>query len=241
MPAHKPLIIYPNTVPGRFIRRLNRFTAEVLIGGRIEIVHVKNTGRLKELLLPDAEVTLQKSGNPSRKTAYDLISVYKPGLEWVNIDSLAPNALMKLQLRAMGYDVVHPEYTYGKSRFDFYMERDRKRYLTEVKGCTLAADSSCLTGNHFFQDLKVGLFPDAPTERGVKHLNELAAAVQEGFECSISFVIQMNGIRRVFPNHETHPAFGEALEKAVRAGVGINYYQCHVEADRIEIIDSIIS
>ena len=241
MPAQKPLIIYPNTVPGRFIRRLNRFTAEVMIDGRIEIVHVKNTGRLKELLLPDAEITLQKSGNPSRKTAYDLISVYKPGLEWVNIDSLAPNALMKLQLRTMGYDVVHPEYTYGKSRFDFYMERDGKRYLTEVKGCTLAADSSCLAGNHFFQDIKVGLFPDAPTERGVKHLNELAAAVQKGFECSISFVIQMNGIRRVFPNYETHPAFGEALEKAVRAGVGINYYQCHVEADRIEIIGSIIS
>ena len=127
-------IQFPPTVPGRFIRRLNRFTAEVMIDGRIEIVHVKNTGRLKELLLPDAEITLQKSGNPSRKTAYDLISVYKPGLEWVNIDSLAPNALMKLQLRAMGYDVVHPEYTYGKSRFDFYMERDGKRYLTEVKG-----------------------------------------------------------------------------------------------------------
>ena len=226
MPCKSSIITYNNTRPALFVRRLNRFTAEVLIDGAAEIVHVKNTGRLKELLVPDAKVTLQRADDPKRKTAYDLISVYKPGLEWVNIDSLAPNALMKLFLNSMDYDVVKPEYTYGDSRFDFYMERDREKYLTEVKGCTLAAD------------LKngIGLFPDAPTERGVKHLNELAEAAREGWHCAIAFVIQMNGIRRVLPNNETQPEFGQALDKAAEAGVQILYYSCRVEADSIEII-----
>lgn len=223
----KPLIRYPNTIPGIFVRRLNRFTAEVMINGQLEKVHVKNTGRLRELLLPEAKVMLQKSDNLGRKTAYDLISVYKPGLEWVNIDSLVPNALVKQYLKTWGYDLVKPEYTYGKSRFDFYMEKDGEKYLTEVKGCTLAAD---LNGR------KIGLFPDAPTERGVKHLNELAEAAKAGYHCSISFVIQMNGIRQVLPNDKTHPEFGRALKKAVDAGVKIVYYQCRVEADCIEII-----
>ena len=223
----KPLIKYPNTIPGIFERRLNRFTAEVIVNDQPEKVHVKNTGRLKELLLPEAKVMLQKSDNLNRKTAYDLISVYKPGLEWVNIDSLAPNALVKQYLEMQGYDLVKPEYTYGKSRFDFYMEKDGEKYLTEVKGCTLAAD---LNGN------KIGLFPDAPTERGVKHLNELAGAARAGYRCSISFVIQMNGIRQVLPNDQTHPEFGRALKKAVDAGVKIVYYQCRVEADCIEVV-----
>ena len=223
----KPHIKYPNMIPGAFERRLNRFTAEVIVNDQLEKVHVKNTGRLKELLLPEAKVMLQKSDNLNRKTAYDLISVYKPGLEWVNIDSLAPNALVKQYLEMQGYDLVKPEYTYGKSRFDFYMEKDGEKYLTEVKGCTLAAD---LNGN------KIGLFPDAPTERGVKHLNELAVAAKAGYHCSISFVIQMNGIRQVLPNDQTHPEFGRALKKAVDAGVKIVYYQCRVEADCIEVV-----
>ena len=170
----RPLIRYPNTIPGIFVRRLNRFTAEVMIDGQLEKVHVKNTGRLRELLLPEAKVMLQKSDNPGRKTGYDLISVYKPGLEWVNIDSLVPNALVKQYLETRGYDLVKPEYTYGKSRFDFYMEKDGEKYLTEVKGCTLAAD---LNGR------KIGLFPDAPTERGIKHLNELNDS-QGGVSCT---------------------------------------------------------
>ena len=207
------------------MRRINRFVAEVLIDGNPEQVHVKNTGRLQELLLPNAKVTLQRTDNPDRSTAYDLISVYKPRLKWVNIDSLAPNELMKQQLMSLNYDVVRPEYTFGDSRFDFYMEREGEKYLTEVKGCTLAAD------------LKrgIGLFPDAPTERGVKHLDELASAAKEGYHCQIAFVIQMNGVHMVFPNDDTQPDFGQALVRAAKAGVQVVYYSCHVEADSIKI------
>ena len=220
----KPTIKYENTVPGTFKRRINRFVAEVEINGNTEKVHVKNTGRLRELLLPGAKVTLQKASDPNRKTAYDLISVYKPELEWVNIDSLVPNKLMKQQLMGMGYDIVKPEYSFGDSRFYFYMERDGEKYLTEVKGCTLAADLERGTG----------LFPDAPTERGVKHLDELAAAAQKGYHCQIAFVIQMNGIHTVFPNDDTQPEFGQALRRAVKAGVQVVCCGCHVEADSIQ-------
>ena len=136
----KPTIQYENTLPGVFVRRVNRFVAEVMIDGKPETVHIKNTGRLQELLVSGAKVTLQKSDHPDRKTAYDLISVYKPRLKWVNIDSLVPNELMKQQIMSLNYDLVKPEYTYGDSRFDFYMERQGGKYLTEVKGCTLAAD-----------------------------------------------------------------------------------------------------
>lgn len=225
MTPANPIIKYDNTVPGTFIRRINRFVAEVAINGNTEKVHVKNTGRLRELLVPGAEVTLQKASDPNRKTAYDLISVYKPKLEWVNIDSLVPNKLMKLQLMSMNYDVVKPEYTFGDSRFDFYMERDGEKFLTEVKGCTLAADLERGTG----------LFPDAPTERGVKHLYELAAAAGKGYHCRIAFVIQMNGIHTVFPNDDTQPEFGQALSRAVEVGVQVVCYGCHVEADKIQI------
>ena len=221
----KTEIIYENTVSGTFVRRINRFTAEVLIDGETELVHVKNTGRLQELLLPEAKVTLQKKLNENRKTAYDLISVYKPKLKWVNIDSLAPNALMKQQLTSLNYDLVKPEYTYGNSRIDFYMERNGEKFLTEVKGCTLADDLHPGTG----------LFPDAPTERGVKHLYELAKAAKEGYHCTIAFVIQMNGIHRVIPNEAKQPEFKEALVKAAKAGVQIVCYSCHVEAESIKI------
>ena len=221
----KPMVIYENTIQGLFVKQNNRFIATVLIDGAEETVHVKNTGRLGELLVPKAKVTLQKTEDPKRKTAYDLISVYKPKLKWVNIDSLAPNMLMKQELLGLNYDLVKPEYTYGGSRFDFYMERGEEKYLTEVKGCTLAADLKC----------GIGLFPDAPTQRGVKHLNELAAAAQEGYHCSIAFVIQMNGIHMVFPNDETQPEFRQALMNAAKAGVQIVYYSCHVEADSIKI------
>lgn len=222
----KAKIIYENTVPAAFVRRINRFTAEVLIDGKLEIVHVKNTGRLKELLLPEAGVMLQYVDKPARKTSYDLISVYKPGLKWVNIDSLAPNELIKQELQGQGFDLVKPEYTHGDSRFDFYMESKGEKHLMEVKGCTLADNRK--KGS--------GLFPDAPTLRGVKHLNELAEASREGYHCKIAFVIQMNGIHRVYPNNETQPEFGQALEHAVNAGVEVVYYSCHVEADRIMLL-----
>lgn len=226
MPRQEPTIFYENTVSGTFVRRINRFTAEILVDGEKELVHVKNTGRLQELLVPNAEVTLQKTSNPNRKTAYDLISVYKPELKWVNIDSLAPNALMKQQLMNQNYDLVKPEYTYGNSRIDFYMEQGSEKFLTEVKGCTLADDMHQGTG----------LFPDAPTERGVKHLYELAKAAKEGYHCTIAFVIQMNGIHRVLPNEEKQPQFKEALVNAEEAGVQVVCYSCHVEADSIKII-----
>lgn len=225
MAREKSMVIYENTMQGLFVKRNNRFTATVQIEGVEETVHVKNTGRLQELLVPNAKVTLQKTDDSKRKTQYDLISVYKPKLKWVNIDSLVPNMLMKQQLQHLNYDLVKPEYTYGESRFDFYMERGEEKYLTEVKGCTLATD------------LKrgIGLFPDAPTERGVKHLNELASAAQKGYHCSIVFVIQMNGIHMVYPNDETQPEFREALVRAAKAGVQVVYYSCHVEADSIKI------
>ena len=225
MSVDKAEIRYENTVPGIFLRRNNRFTAEVLVEGKPETVHVKNTGRLKELLLPRAKITLQKMDQTVRKTAYDLISVYKPGLEWVNIDSLVPNKLMKLQLMGMNYNLVKSEHRYGDSRFDFYMERGDERCLMEVKGCTLAVDL----------DRGTGMFPDAPTSRGVKHLEELAAAVKKGYHCQIAFVIQMNGIHRVIPNQVTHPEFGRALTRAAKAGVQVLCYSCYVEADRIRI------
>ena len=223
---YRPILQYENTVPGTFVRRVNRFIAEVLIDGKKESVHVKNTGRLQELLVPDAKVTLQKMDEPNRKTAYDLISVYKPRLKWVNIDSFAPNALMKQLLdHDQFYDVVKPEYSYGDSRFDFYMESQGRSFLREVKGCTLTVDPRS----------GIGLFPDAPTERGVKHLNELAEAEKNGFHCTICFVIQMNGIHMVDPNDATQPAFREALILAAKAGVGVICYSCHVEADGIQI------
>ena len=223
---YRSIIQYENTVGGLFLRRINRFVAEVLVDGNQEYVHVKNTGRLKELLVPNAKVTLQRFDDPNRKTAYDLISVYKPKLKWVNIDSFAPNVLMKQFLEHdRFYDVVKPEYSYGDSRFDFYMESQGSKYLREVKGCTLTVDPG--TG--------IGLFPDAPTERGVKHLNELAEAAKNGFHCSICFVIQMNGIHMVHPNNATQPEFGRALIRAAKAGVSVIYYSCHVEADSIKI------
>ena len=218
-------MIYERIEEAIFKSRPNRFIAQVETSRGIEICHVKNTGRLQELLLPKAKVTLQKKLNANRKTAYDLISVYKPGLKWVNIDSLAPNMLMKHQLMSLNYELVKPEYTYGKSRIDFYMESNGERFLTEVKGCTLADDLHP----------GIGLFPDAPTERGVKHLQELTKAAKEGYHCSIAFVIQMNGIHRVLPNKTAQPEFKEALVKAAKAGVQIVCYSCHVEADSIKI------
>lgn len=225
MSRENSLVIYENTIQGLFVKRNNRFTATVLIDGAEEKVHVKNTGRLRELLMPGAKVTLQKASDPKRKTQYDLISVYKPGLKWVNIDSLVPNRLMKQELSRSDYNLVKPEYTFGESRFDFYMERGEEKYLTEVKGCTLAIDLERGTG----------LFPDAPTERGVKHLNELAEAAKKGYHCTVAFVIQMNGIHMVFPNDTTHPEFGQALVRAVKAGVRVACYSCHVEAETIKI------
>lgn len=213
---------YKKTVQGKFHSRPNRFIAHVWLDGRLETVHVKNTGRCRELLLPDAPVILQKSDNPARKTKYDLISVYKENLGWVNIDSQAPNKVMKEWLLKQNYTLVRPEYAYGKSRLDFYMEKGNEKYLMEVKGCTLEIDG-------------VGYFPDAPTERGIKHLNELARAAGEGFFSIAAFVVQMEGIHEVRANVATHKEFGEALERAKEAGVKVVCMECRVTEDTLEI------
>ena len=188
----------------------------------LETVHVKNTGRCKELLLEDADVILEVSDNPKRKTKYDLVAVYKEKLGWVNIDSQAPNKVVKEWLDTKDYTMIKPEYTYGSSRIDFYMERGGERILLEVKGCTLEVDG-------------IGYFPDAPTERGVKHLRELIKATEEGYQCYIAFVIQMEGIKEVRANVETHREFGTALEEARKAGVKILCLGCKISEKIMEI------
>ena len=213
---------YNNTVKGIFIERPNRFIAKVDIEGKSETVHVKNTGRCKELLIPGAAVILDEGTNPARKTKYDLIAVYKEGLGLVNIDSQAPNKVVYEWLMTKGYDLVKPEYTYGSSRFDFYMEKGSERYLMEVKGCNLEIDG-------------IGYFPDAPTERGVKHINELTEAVKEGYKCIVCFVIQMPGITEVRANTATHPEFGRTLEEAKSAGVEVLMLECNITEDTLEI------
>lgn len=219
---------YPDITEGKFIDRPNRFVAHVEINGHPETVHVKNTGRCRELLLPGSRVILNHSDNPNRKTAYDLVAVYKESLGLVNIDSQAPNQVMKEWLSAQGFDVIHPEYTYGNSRMDFYMERRKaaqnasERYLLEVKGCTLEKEG-------------IGYFPDAPTLRGIKHLHELIKAADEGYHAMLAFVISMPKVTKVLPNVETHPEFGEALAEAKAAGVQILELPCKVTEDGLEI------
>ncbi len=215
---------YNNITKAIFIKRPNRFIAEVDIDGHREIVHVKNTGRCKELLVPGCEVWLNAPGTPDRKTRYDLVAVRKNTGVLFNIDSQAPNKVVKEWLDRQDYDKVVPEYTYGDSRIDFYMEKAGEPYLMEVKGCTLEFDG-------------IGYFPDAPTERGVKHLRELAKAARAGIKARLAFVIQMDGISEVRPNITTHPEFGIALSEAKEAGVEVLFLKCHVEPDLLEIIN----
>ena len=213
---------YNNITPGIFLKRPNRFIAEVEIDGQKETVHVKNTGRCRELLIPGCEVWLTEPGTPGRKTKYDLVAVRKSSGVLFNIDSQAPNKVVKEWLETMDYDRMVPEYPYGDSRIDFYIERGKEKFLMEVKGCTLEVDG-------------VGYFPDAPTERGVKHIRELIKAKKAGFNAILAFVIQMDGVTEVRPNIEMHPEFGEAMNDAETAGVEILFLTCHVEPDKLEI------
>lgn len=221
---------YKNIVNGTFIERPNRFIAKVKINGNLETVHVKNTGRCKELLLPGATVYLEKSDNPNRKTAFDLISVEKvlneDNILLINIDSQVPNTAVEEWLKTNKLfskkAVFKREVTHKKSRFDFYIEDGERKIFLEVKGCTLENDG-------------VAMFPDAPTERGVKHINELIDCVNEGFEAYILFVIQMKGIKYFTPNDITHNTFGDALRKAKNSGVKILAYDCFVSENSIEI------
>lgn len=222
--------MYQNIFEGKFISRPNRFVALVEIDGREETVHVKNTGRCKELLQRGCTVYLEKSDNPARKTQFDLVAVEKEraGREplLVNMDSQAPNKVFEQFLRdgrlVDGITRLKPEYTYGDSRFDFYLERGEERHFIEVKGVTLEEEGHCR-------------FPDAPTERGVKHLLELASLAEEGRHCWICFVVQMEGMVDLRPNDATDPKFGDALRQAARAGVNVCAFGCHVEKNKMEI------
>ncbi|MCR5489005.1 MAG: DNA/RNA nuclease SfsA [Saccharofermentans sp.] len=216
-------MVYDNVTRAVFVKRPNRFIAEVNIDGRRETVHVKNTGRCKELLIPGSEVWLTAPGTPDRKTKYDLIAVRKNSGILFNIDSQAPNKVVKEWLASQDYDAVVPEYTYGDSRIDFYMERGNEKYLMEVKGCTLEIGG-------------VGYFPDAPTERGVKHIRELIKAKEAGYHAILAFVIQMDGVYEVRANADTHPEFGTALDEAQKAGVEIRFLKCHVEPDSLTVV-----
>lgn len=218
-------MIYENILPAIFVDRPNRFIAHVELNGRLEVCHVKNTGRCRELLIPGCRVYVQHQPSPTRKTAYDLIAVEK-GERLLNMDANAPNRVFNEYVRAgrflRGWSVIRPETTHGDSRFDFYLESPGHRLFAEVKGVTLEDDG-------------VMRFPDAPTERGVKHLEGLARCVQEGYEAWAVFVIQTENVRWMEPNRRTHPAFADALRQAVQAGVHLLALDCHTEPDRLEI------
>lgn len=218
-------MIYENILPAIFVDRPNRFIAHVELNGKIEVCHVKNTGRCRELLIPGCRVYVQHQPSPTRKTAYDLIAVEK-GERLLNMDANAPNRIFGEYVRAgrflRGWSVIRPETTHGDSRFDFYLESPGHRLFAEVKGVTLEDDG-------------VMRFPDAPTERGVKHLEGLARCVQEGYEAWAVFVIQTENVRWMEPNRRTHPAFADALRQAAQAGVHLLALDCHTEPDRLEI------
>ena len=215
---------YENMLPGRFLARPNRFIAHVEIDGREEVCHVKNTGRCRELLTPGAVVWCRRDDNPSRKTKYDLIAVQK-GERLINMDSQAPNAAAKEWLAAGGLGEIEElrgEVTHGDSRYDFAFRKDGRQCYLEVKGVTLEHDGVCA-------------FPDAPTERGAKHLRGLQKAAQEGFGAYVLFVIQMSDVKYLHPNDATDPAFARALREAAAAGVTVLAMDCAVTPDTMAI------
>ena len=219
-----------------FLSRPNRFVANVLVDGKKETVHVKNTGRCRELLLPGCNVYLEDHilSMGKRKYRYSLIAVLKErdgGPLLINMDSQAPNKAAYEALSAgtvkipdMGELVlIRPETVYGDSRFDFYLEdREGKKGFAEVKGCTLEEDG-------------IASFPDAPTERGVKHIEELIKAKEEGYSASLIFIVQMEGMKYIRPNDETHPVFGDALRRAAKEGVCVKAYECKVEPGSMKV------
>ena len=215
---------YQTMVPGIFRRRPNRFIAHIEIDGKEEICHVKNTGRCKELLPEGAEVWCEVSTNPSRKTKFDLITVQK-GHRLINMDSQAPNkaAMEWLQKGGLGeIQDLRAETVHGNSRFDFSFTKDSQPCFLEVKGVTLETDGVCA-------------FPDAPTDRGAKHLRERTAAAQAGYGAWVLFVIQMADVQYLHPNDATDPAFGAALREAAAAGVHILAMDCTVTENTMDI------
>ncbi len=224
---------YGSIKQGIFLSRPNRFIAHVEVAGEPVVVHVKNTGRCKELLVPGAVVWLEESDNPARKTRYDLIEVEKKvaqGTLLVNMDSQAPNRIFQEWAEQGRFcpdlTLLRPETTWGKSRFDFYWEAGERKGFVEIKGVTLERNGWAR-------------FPDAPTLRGVKHLEELIMAKRAGYEATVCFVIQMAGMRAFSPNDETHPEFGAALRRAKAAGVDILAYGCQGEPGRVEMAEPV--
>ena len=220
---------YGKILPARFLSRPNRFVARVEAEGEELVCHVKNTGRCRELLVPGATVWLEESPNPSRKTKFDLVAVEK-GDRLINMDAQAPNKVFGEWAAAGGFreglTLLRPETTYGSSRFDFYWESSKSRGFVEVKGVTLEEDG-------------VVRFPDAPTLRGVKHLDELVKARKAGYEAAVCFVIQMEDVRWFAPNDVTHPEFGQALRRAAQAGVEILAMDCAVTPQSLTIGKSV--
>lgn len=215
-------------LPAEFVSRPNRFIAQVLIDGRMETVHVRNTGRCREILVPGSRVWLEPAKNPARKTKYDLTAGEKPGRGVINIDSSLPNRLMKDWLEHCGeFDLVKPETVCDSSRFDFYLEQEGRPVWMEVKGCTLEVDGQ-------------GLFPDAPTARGCRHVKELTTLRKQGIRTILAFVIPVNGITSVQANEANDPAFAAALCQARKAGVEIWHMACEVRPDEVSIIGRMI-
>ena len=214
---------YSNIYTAKFLSRPNRFIAHIEIDGKPEIAHVKNTGRCKELLVENATVFVQKSDNPGRKTQYDLIGVLK-GERMINMDSQIPNKVFGEWALKSGFfgslTLIKAEKTFGSSRFDYYLETEKDKIFVEVKGVTLEEDG-------------VVLFPDAPTERGVKHINELCSCIDAGYKAYIFFIIQMDNVKYFTPNRKTHPQFADALKKAAENGVGVYALNCKVTQDSI--------
>lgn len=221
---------YSGVRRGVFVERPNRFIAHAELDGQRVVCHVKNTGRCRELLTPGAVIYLQESDNPNRKTRYDLIAVEKGGL-LINMDAQAPNQVFREWAEGGGFlpglSLLRPETTWGNSRFDFYWELSTgRRGFVEVKGVTLEENG-------------YARFPDAPTERGVKHLEELIACRAEGYETAVCFVLQMSGMREFAPNDDTHPAFGATLRRAAAADVQILARECMVTPDSLTIAGAV--
>lgn len=216
---------YGTVIPGRFVDRPNRFVAHVETAEGLQTVHVKNTGRCRELLVPGAVVYLERGTNPARRTAFDLIAVEK-GERLINMDAQAPNRVFGEWVRGGGFlpgiTAVRPEFSYGESRLDFCLETAEGLHLVEVKGVTLEEGGAAR-------------FPDAPTERGVKHIRELRRAAEAGLGATLFFVVQMENILSVAPNDETHPAFGAALREAAARGVRVCAWDCAVTPESIAI------
>lgn len=216
---------YGKVAKGVFLARPNRFVAHIELDGVVEVCHVKNTGRCRELLAPGAVVYLEKTANPARKTRYDLIAVEKNGL-LINMDAQAPNRVFGEWAASgrflPGLTAIRPEFTWEDSRFDFLLEDVQGAFFVEVKGVTLEENGEVR-------------FPDAPTERGVKHLNGLRRVVEQGYRAAVFFVVQMKGPVLFRPNDDTHPAFGSALRAAAEAGVGVFAYDCRVSPDTLEL------